>query len=194
MREAATKIAALPSWQIEKLVSGQSIIIEVAGKNIELTPEAIEIKREEKPGLKVLNEGTLTVALDTVVTRDLLLEGYARDLVRGIQNLRKESGLEVTDRIVLLLSGDSDLKDSASMFAAFIAGETLAVQIIWQDEARYLNNKSLGAEEGDVLYGKTAQQKGNGVLKYGKEDQVFSADIEAGERVWHVKIERDFSA
>jgi len=194
MREAAAKIAALPSSQIEKLVAGQSIMIEVAGKNIELTPEAIEIKREEKPGLKVLNEGTLTVALDTVVTQDLLLEGYARDLVRGIQNLRKESGLEVTDRILVLLSGDSDLKDSASMFAAFIAGETLAVQIIWQDEAIFLHNKSLGAAEGAVLYGQTAQQKGDGVRKNDKEEQVFSADIEAGEKVWHVKIERDFSA
>jgi isoleucyl-tRNA synthetase len=171
MREAAAKIAALPSSQVEKLVAGGNVTVEVGGRNIELTPDSVEIKREEKPGLKVLNEGTLTVALDTVVTRDLLLEGYARDLVRGIQNLRKESGLQVTDRIRLTLSGDDDLKDSASMFGDFISGETLAVQIGWQ---------GIGpGDEADDVESKSEAARG-----------AFAADIEAGEKVWHAKIER----
>jgi isoleucyl-tRNA synthetase len=85
----------------------------------------------EKPGLKVLNEGTLTVALDTVVTPDLLKEGYARDLVRGIQNLRKESGFEVTDRISLVLGGDEDLRSAFEAFRNFVAGEILADSIEW---------------------------------------------------------------
>ena len=76
-------------------------------------------------------EKTLTVALDSEITEELKLEGYVRDLVRGIQNLRKESGLEVTDRITLTLSGDSELNKAYSNFADYISNETLADKIDW---------------------------------------------------------------
>jgi isoleucyl-tRNA synthetase len=93
-----------------------------------------DIIREEKQGLKVLNEGTLTVALDTTITPDLLYEGYVRDLIRGIQNARKEAGLEVTDRIALAVSGDEELRAALDRFRQLVAEETLAVKLEWSSQ------------------------------------------------------------
>jgi isoleucyl-tRNA synthetase len=76
----------------------------------------------------VINEGSLTVALDTEITEELALEGFARDLVRGAQNLRKESGLEVSDRIRLYISCGERLKRALDAHSAYISGETLAVE------------------------------------------------------------------
>ncbi|MCE5257014.1 MAG: DUF5915 domain-containing protein, partial [Spirochaetaceae bacterium] len=171
MPRAASAIEALPVGQLEQLVAGKPIEIDIEGRRIPLSSDSVEIRRAEKPGLKVLNEGTLTLALDTVVTRELLLEGYVRDLVRGIQNLRKESGLEVTDRIRLELGGDSDLKEAASLFSDFIAGETLSIHMQWEDE------QSDGISTDDA--GNTT-----------KKDTIFSSVIEAGEKTWKVKIAR----
>ena len=78
-----------------------------------------------------MNEGTLTVGLDSKVTDELKKEGYVRDLIRGIQNLRKESGLNVTDRIKLEVGGDDLLKAAFEMFTDFISNETLAQEIKW---------------------------------------------------------------
>ena len=61
-------------------------------------------------------------------------EGYVRDLIRGIQNLRKETGLDVTDRIILTLSGNEILKKSYEQFVSFIKSETLTVSVNWVDE------------------------------------------------------------
>jgi isoleucyl-tRNA synthetase len=135
MKAAASEIEKLPASKIASLVAGNTVEILVGGKPVLLDREKVEVRRLEKPGLKVLNEGTLTVALDTVVTPELLKEGYARDLVRGIQNLRKESGFEVTDRISLTLGGDEDLRSALEDFRAFVSGETLADAIAWTSDS-----------------------------------------------------------
>ena len=133
MKAAAAVIEKLLPAQIVALIAGEKLEIDIAGRKVLLGQESVEVRRNEKPGLKVLNEGTLTVALDTIVTPGLLLEGYARDLIRGVQNLRKDSGFEVTDRIAVDLSGDEDLKMAFEGFKDFIAGETLAGSIAWVD-------------------------------------------------------------
>ena len=74
-----------------------------------------------------MNDGTLTVGLDSKITDELKKEGYVRDLVRGIQALRKDSGFEVTDRIKLTVGGDAELEAAYTMFEDFIKNETLAV-------------------------------------------------------------------
>ncbi|MDX9783266.1 MAG: isoleucine--tRNA ligase [Spirochaetia bacterium] len=131
MKIAAAAIEALAPHQIAMMVDGGSVTIEIAGRSLALDKDKVEVRRTERPGLKVLNEGTLTVALDTVVSPELLREGYVRDLIRGVQNLRKESGLEVTDRIALTLGGDTDLKAAYEEFSELIAGETLASDTQW---------------------------------------------------------------
>lgn len=131
MKQAAQVIATLTSEQIQSILDGTKLSIEVSGNEVELDSEKVLVERLEKDDLKVLNDGTLTVGLDSKVTDELKKEGYVRDLIRGIQNQRKENGYNVTDRIKIKLSGDSDLQNAFTMFEDFIANETLANEIEW---------------------------------------------------------------
>ena len=133
MKKAAGIIAGLSSEQIQAILDGSKVTIDVEGTSVDLTEEKVLVDRFEKDDLKVLNEGTLTVGLDSKVTDELKKEGYIRDLIRGIQNQRKENGYEVTDRIKLEISGDAVLKSAYEMFKDFVAGETLAASISWAD-------------------------------------------------------------
>ncbi|MDD7449437.1 MAG: isoleucine--tRNA ligase [Treponema sp.] len=131
MKQAAQVIATLTSEQIQSILDGTKLSIEVSGNEVELDSEKVLVERLEKDDLKVLNDGTLTVGLDSKVTDELKKEGYVRDLIRGIQNQRKENGYNVTDRIKIKLSGDSELQSAFKIFEDFIANETLANKIEW---------------------------------------------------------------
>ncbi|MBR6193124.1 MAG: isoleucine--tRNA ligase [Treponema sp.] len=133
MKDAAAEIVKLSNDQISAILDGKALAISVGGQDVDLTSENVIVERFEKEDLKVLNDGTLTVGLETKITDELKKEGYARDLVRGIQNQRKESGLEITDRINLEVSGDGELKDAFDLFRDFISGETLSVKAEWRD-------------------------------------------------------------
>ncbi len=138
MKKASDIISELDQSAIQSLLDGSTLSIDVEGKTVELTEDKIIVERIEKANLKVLNEGTLTVALDSEITEELRLEGFVRDLVRGIQNERKENGLEVSDRINLLVSSDTDecrkeLQKAFEEFVDYIASETLCVEAIWKD-------------------------------------------------------------
>ena len=85
------------------------------------------IQRTEKENLKVLNDGQLTVGFDTEVDQNLLNEGLARDIIRAIQTLRKESGFEVSDRIILEIGGDDEVKAAYEQFKTMIESETLTI-------------------------------------------------------------------
>jgi isoleucyl-tRNA synthetase len=134
MKPASDKIALLGQDEIQSLLDGKKLNIDVSGTLIELDNSKILVERFEKNDLKVLNDGTLTVGLDTKITDELKKEGYVRDLVRGIQNLRKETNLAVTDRIRLMLSGDNELKNAYALFADFVSSETLSKEVVWKDE------------------------------------------------------------
>jgi len=133
MKEGAALVERLEGRQIASLLSGSSLVIEIAGRQIELTTDKVEVRRIEKASLRVVNEGTLTVALDADITQALLDEGNARDLVRGVQTLRKESGLAVTDRIELAVHGAPELRRAFDAFRDFVASETLALSIRWEE-------------------------------------------------------------
>jgi isoleucyl-tRNA synthetase len=132
MKAAAARIEALSQTEIQGILEGATLSIDLEGRAVEITVEKLDIRRIEKANLKVLNEGTLTVGLDTTVTEELSREGDVRDLVRGVQNLRKELGLEVTDRIRLSLYGPDRLKAAWEAFADYAAQETLAREVIWE--------------------------------------------------------------
>lgn len=134
MKNAAARIAKLAESQIADILDGKKVAIDVDGETVRLDAENVIVERTEKEDLKVLNDGTLTVGLDTKITDSLKKEGYARDLVRGIQNLRKSSGFDITDRIKLFVSGDAELKSAFEEFKDFIAGETLASSIEWSGD------------------------------------------------------------
>jgi len=136
MKAAAACIEALKSAEIQSVIEGSSLSIDIPGENggtrsLEITAEKLDIRRIEKANLRVLNEGTLTVGLDTEITRELSMEGDIRDLIRGIQNARKEMGLSVTDRIELSIHGTDSLKEAWDRFGETAAAETLASKTEW---------------------------------------------------------------
>jgi isoleucyl-tRNA synthetase len=135
MKAAAALIEELSQADIQSILEGAALSIgleDAGGRAVEITADKLDIKRVEKASLKVINEGTLTVGLDTAVTEELSREGDVRDLVRGVQNLRKEQGLEVTDRIRLSLHGPARLKAAWDAFADYAAQEVLAQEAIWE--------------------------------------------------------------
>jgi len=136
MKAAAAKIEALSHAEIQSVIEGSSLSIDILGENgdraIEITAEKLDIRRNEKASLRVLNQGTLTVGLDTEITRELSMEGDIRDLIRGVQNTRKESGFSVTDRIELIIFGSDSLKEAWDNFSVTAAEETLAVKYEWK--------------------------------------------------------------
>ncbi len=132
MKAAAKKIESLSMREIQSLLEGATLSIELDNKVLELTKESVVIQRNEKENLKVLNEGSLTVALDPEITSDLKLEGTMRDIVRSVQNLRKEAGLEVTDRIELSLYGSEGIKQAVETFEDHLMDETLAQSWKWE--------------------------------------------------------------
>lgn len=162
MKLAAEQIERLSSSEIQSVLEGATLSIEVDGKHVELTTEKLMVNRIEKANLKVVNEGTLTVGLDTEVTEELQLEGLIRDLVRGVQNLRKERGLEVTDRIRLTVSalpgasGDAGkvlLEKAFNLFRDYVASETLAVSAAWiADLASISGTSPVSIEAGDEIW------------------------------------------
>ncbi|MGP1594876.1 MAG: isoleucine--tRNA ligase [Treponema sp.] len=152
MKTAAAYIERLASAEIETLLDGSTLSIDIDGQTLDITQEKVIVNRIEKAHLKVLNEGTLTVALNTEITEELLLEGYIRDLVRSVQNLRKETGLAVTDRIAVFVSGtDPDgnelLKKAFNTHKEYLMNETLAV------EAAYLQALPAGASSSELDMG-----------------------------------------
>jgi isoleucyl-tRNA synthetase len=131
MKEAAKKIEALSMKEIQSLMEGATLEIDLDGRTIDLNREGIVVQRLEKENLKVLNEGSLTVALDPEITEELKREGMIRDLVRSVQSLRKDSGFEVTDRIRLYLHGPDEIKTAVESFEDYLVSETLAVSWDW---------------------------------------------------------------
>jgi isoleucyl-tRNA synthetase len=131
MKAAAARIETLSRTEIQGLLEGATLSIDAGGRAVEITADKLDIRRIEKASLKVLNEGTLTVGLDMEVTEELAREGDVRDLIRGVQNARKEAGLEVTDRIVLYVHGSPRLKQAWEAFSDYVAAETLAEAMEW---------------------------------------------------------------
>jgi isoleucyl-tRNA synthetase len=133
MKTAAEKIEALSTGEITSLLEGATLSLDIGGRSLELKAESVEVRRVEKQNLKVLNEGSLTVGLDAEITEELKAEGIIRDLVRGIQNIRRESGLDVSDRIEIFLYGDGvELREAAEDFEDYLLSETLATSIRWE--------------------------------------------------------------
>ncbi len=129
MKEAAEKIQGFTAREIQSLIDGNTLTVDLGGTTHDITINSIIVQRNEKEGLKVLNEGSLTVALDPVITEELRQEGLVRDLVRGIQNLRKESGFQVTDRINLVINADQELAEAISAFQDYVLAEVLCSKI-----------------------------------------------------------------
>ena len=130
MKDVNTVVSALSQEQISELESQQHLNVTLPqGETVTVDAEDVEIYSEDIPGWSVANEGTLTVALDLTITEDLRLEGVARELIRSIQTMRKESGFEITDRICVTIPESDDNSACLRTFGEYIASQVLADKI-----------------------------------------------------------------
>ena len=129
MKAIANAVINFLPEDINKIEQNGSLEVEVNGKNISLGLDDVEITSQDIEGWLVANEGSLTVALDVTISEDLRKEGIARELVNRIQNLRKDSGFEVTDRIDVKLQKDEQITSAIEANKAYIKAETLADEL-----------------------------------------------------------------
>ncbi len=129
MKAAAAKISQFDEVQISDLLTSGSIEIDIDGEMTRLDADDVEILSEELGGWSVAQEGQITVALDTQVTQELLLQGFSREVVNRIQTMRKTADLVLTDRIRVEYCASGDLRDAIETHASLICQETLAVEL-----------------------------------------------------------------
>ena len=129
MKQIAALVATFSQEQIAEVESGVISQLEIDGAMLEVAVEDFDITSEDMPGWLVASEGKLTVALDITVTDELRKEGVARELVNRIQNIRKDSGLEVTDKITVEIEAKELVEGAVAEFGDYIGSQTLAVSV-----------------------------------------------------------------
>jgi len=130
MKSVNAAVLAMRQEQIAELEANEHLPLTLdTGEQVTVDLEDIEIFSQDIPGWSVANEGTLTVALDLTITEDLRLEGIARELIRSIQTLRKDSGFDITDRIKVTIPENDDNRTCLSKFSNYIASQVLADSI-----------------------------------------------------------------
>jgi isoleucyl-tRNA synthetase len=134
MKQVSSAIAAMTREEIYRLEKDGELTLLVDGNPVHLTAGDVEIYSDDIPGWLVTSEGTLTVALDVTVTRKLREEGIARELVNRVQNARKESNFNVTDKIALHVARHPAINDAVEHFKAYIASQVLAGEVSLDDE------------------------------------------------------------
>jgi isoleucyl-tRNA synthetase len=134
MRFIAGAVAKFTQEDINKIEKVGNISILINDKNIILEREDVEISSKDIEGWLVANEGAITVALDVTISTDLRKEGIARELVNRIQNARKDTGLEVTDKIALTVLNYNELKEAVLENENYIMSETLTEKLHFVDE------------------------------------------------------------
>ena len=126
MKALAAAINAMSQDDIAKMETEGSFNFQLSTFNCTIVPEDVEIVTEDMPGWLVANNGILTIALDIELTDELIEEGIARELINRIQNLRKSSGLEITDRIAIVLEDRPEIHNAVLHCGDYIASQVLA--------------------------------------------------------------------
>ena len=129
MKLIANSIQKLQANDIKQIEEKGGLDIEINGKSIRLQFDDVEITSQDIEGWLVANQGAMTVALDVTISEPLRAEGIARELVNRIQNLRKDSGFEVTDRIEVFLQADENIENAIKLNLEYIKIETLTDEL-----------------------------------------------------------------
>ena len=129
MKAIAALVATFTQEQIAAIESGEITSLDMGAESIEVSSADFEITSEDMPGWLVTSEGKLTVALDITLTPELEKEGVARELINRIQNIRKDSGLEVTDKIRVEIENITAVQEAVADHAGYIGQQTLAVDV-----------------------------------------------------------------
>ncbi len=126
MKQLSAAIMAMNQQQIAEFEKTGTYCLDIDGEKIEICNTDVEIISEDIPGWLVTNEGRLTVALDININDELRNEGYAREIVNIIQNLRKDSGFDVTDKIIITIESHPELDEAFNKHSEYICGQTIA--------------------------------------------------------------------
>lgn len=146
MKELAAFINQMTQEQINAFEANGALTVQLSSMEYTLIPEDADILTEDMPGWLVANDGLLTIALDVELTPALIEEGIARELVNRIQNLRKATGLEITDRIAVRIERQEAINDAVLHFSDYIASQVLANTIELADnlqEASFVEDMNL---------------------------------------------------
>jgi isoleucyl-tRNA synthetase len=134
MKQIAGAIAAFSQQDIAALEKSGVYSLVIGEENVTVTPDDVEITTEDIPGWLVATEGDLTIALDIHITDELKQEGIAREFINKIQNIRKESNFEVTDRILLKIVRNDYFNEAVNNFKDYISSQTLALELTLTDQ------------------------------------------------------------
>ena len=130
MKSVNAAVTDMSQEQISALERNGSITLQVEGTDALIELADVEIFSEDVPGWTVANEGALTVALDVEVTDELRREGVAREIVKKIQALRKDSGFDITDRIEVTVSASEASDAAVEQFREYICNQVLADSLV----------------------------------------------------------------
>ncbi|MFR9503992.1 MAG: isoleucine--tRNA ligase [Rikenellaceae bacterium] len=134
MKQIAAMAATFSQERIAEIESSTEITLDMGAEQITVTPADFEITSEDMPGWLVASEGKLTVALDITITDALKAEGVARELVNRIQNIRKESGFEVTDKITVEIEAIEIVAGALATYSDYIASQTLSLAVVGSED------------------------------------------------------------
>ena len=129
MKQIAAMTASFSQERIAEIEAAPETVLDLGEERISVTAADFEITSEDMPGWLVASEGKLTVALDITLTDELRAEGVARELINRIQNIRKDAGFEVTDKIRIEIEQLPFVADAVARYADYIAAQTLAVEV-----------------------------------------------------------------
>jgi isoleucyl-tRNA synthetase len=136
MPTVAAAVTGLDGTHVAAAVrEGRPVAVSVDGHDHELEPDDLLLALKPLEGYEVEREGSHAVALELSLDDELRAEGWAREIVHGVQAARREAGLEVSDRITLSLQGDNELLAAARAHEPYIAGETLALEVGYDGNA-----------------------------------------------------------
>ena len=147
MKEVSNAINNMDQEQIAAFEKEQTFQIVAGGERVKLNLEDVEIISEDIPGWLVANEGPITVALDINITDELRQEGVARELINRIQNIRKESGFDVTDKIDVLIEKHDLVNSAIESHGKYIGSQTLAENITLTEKIKNNESKRIDIDE-----------------------------------------------
>jgi isoleucyl-tRNA synthetase len=126
MKDYQNALLDLSREDIDLILKEETITIDFDGGRLDITPDMVDVRIESKEGFNVGMQNNKFIILNTELTRDLILEGLAREVVSKVQNIRKTANLDIADRIKLYYDGDDEIKEALDKFSSYVKEETLA--------------------------------------------------------------------
>jgi len=133
MKEAQNRITAFSREELLQIAAGGTVTVTLSGETVTLTPEDVGIEREVKGDLVAMNDGEITVALDTHLTKELIEQGIAREIVNKINTMRKEADFDISDRIHVVMKTTREIEEAVRVHEKDISLEILSLSIEFRD-------------------------------------------------------------